>query len=263
MTASTLLRVAGLDLSYTRAGRTTRAVRDVSFEVAAGEVLAVVGESGSGKSSVAKCIVGLARPDRGTVELAGTPLSRGRRSKEERRRIQMVFQDPRSALDPRMTVFTLIDEGWRAHRAIAPTDRRAAAAALMDSVGLDPALLDRRPSQISGGQAQRVSIARALAIEPELLVCDEAVSALDVSVQTQVLALLADIRRRLNLAMLFITHDLGVVRLIADRVAVMHQGEIVEMGSVDDVFAAPRQEYTQTLLAAALDLATAPVEGGK
>ncbi len=253
---TTLLSVDGLDLSYTRAGRTTRAVRDVSFEVAAGEVLAVVGESGSGKSSLAKCIVGLAQPDRGAIELAGAPLGRRRRSKEERRRVQMVFQDPRSALDPRMTVFSLIDEGWRTHRSIAPTDRRAAAGALLESVGLDPLLLDRRPSQISGGQAQRVSIARALAVEPELLVCDEAVSALDVSVQTQVLALLAEIRTRLKLTMVFITHDLGVVRRIADRVAVMYLGEIVEIGPVDEVFAAPEQEYTRTLLSAALDLAT-------
>jgi ABC-type glutathione transport system ATPase component len=250
-----LLAVDRLTLSYARAGRTTLAVDEVSLAVKRGEVLAVVGESGSGKSSLARCIVGLAHPDSGTIELEGSPLGR-RRAKEQRRRVQMVFQDPRSALDPRMSVFALLDEGWRTHPSTAPADRRGEAGRLLQSVGLGPELLDRRPSQISGGQAQRVSIARALAVGPELLVCDEAVSALDVSVQTQVLALLAEIRERLQLTMLFITHDLGVVRRIADRVAVMHRGRVVETGTVDDVFRAPTQEYTRELLSAALDLST-------
>jgi oligopeptide transport system ATP-binding protein len=252
---STMLQLDHLDLLYRRAGRTTRAVNAVSLTVAHGEVVAIVGESGSGKSSLAKCVVGLANPSRGTMLLDGAPLG-ARRTREQRRRIQMVFQDPRSSLNPRMSVFQLINEAWSSHRAVAPEDRRDAAAALLASVGLSAEYLDRRPGQISGGQAQRVSIARALAVNPDLLVCDEAVSALDVSVQTQVLALLAEIRERLNLTMIFITHDLGVVRRIADRVAVMYQGEVVELGTVDDVFDNPQQDYTKVLLSAALDLAT-------
>lgn len=250
-----MLQIDDLDLKYRRAGRTTHAVKDVTVSVAHGEVLAIVGESGSGKSSLAKCVVGLAAPSHGTMTLDGAPLG-ARRAREQRRRIQMVFQDPRSSLNPRMTVFQLINEAWNSHRSTAPADRRGAAAALLASVGLGPEYLDRRPGQVSGGQAQRVSIARALAVGPDLLVCDEAVSALDVSVQTQVLALLAEIRERLNLTMIFITHDLGVVRRIADRVAVMYQGEIVELGTVDQVFDDPQHDYTKLLLSAALDLAT-------
>jgi ABC-type glutathione transport system ATPase component len=252
---SDILAVKGLDFSYVRQGRRTRAVKDASLAVGRGEVLGIVGESGCGKSSLARLLVGLARPDAGTITLMGETLSR-HRSREQRRAMQMVFQDPRSALNPRMSVFELIEEGWKTHPGIAPPDRRAEAAALIGRVGLEPALLGRRPAQLSGGQVQRVGIARALAVRPELLICDEAVSALDVSVQTQVLKLLAEIRRDLRLAMIFISHDLGVVRQISDRVAVMHQGEIVETGAAEQIFEAPAHPYTKALVSAALDLAT-------
>lgn len=250
---SPLLEVKDVSVGYVRRGRRTQALRDVGIEISPGEVLGVVGESGSGKSTLARCITGLIAPDVGEIRFAGERISQ-RRSKQQRRRIQMVFQDPRSALNPRMTVFQLIEEGWLTHRGIAPTDPRTAAGELLEDVGLGVDLLDRRQSQLSGGQAQRIGIARALAVQPDLLLCDEAVSALDVSVQTQVLGLLARIRRDLELTMMFISHDLGVVRQIADRVAVMYLGEIVEVGSVDDIFEKPRHSYTRTLLDAALDL---------
>jgi peptide/nickel transport system ATP-binding protein/oligopeptide transport system ATP-binding protein len=167
----------------------------------------------------------------------------------------MVFQDPRAALNPRMTAARLIEEGWRTYPDIAPrTDRRAALLALMERVGLDPALADRRPAALSGGQCQRVSIARALAVRPRVLVCDEAVSALDVSVQAQILSLLAELRASEHVSLLFISHDLGVVRQLADRVAVMHHGEIVEESATEPLFTDPQHPYTRTLLAAALDL---------
>jgi ABC-type glutathione transport system ATPase component len=254
MSGSALLSVEHLNLTYVRGNRRTHAVKDVSVEVATGEVLGIVGESGCGKSSLARCLAGLAHPESGRILLAGQELG-GHRSRAQHRAMQMVFQDPRSALNPRMSVFDLVAEGWRTHRNTAPSKPREAAAALLQRVGLDAELLDRRPGALSGGQAQRVAIARALAVSPELLICDEAVSALDVSVQTQVLALLADIRRQMRLTMIFISHDLGVVRQISDRVAVMYFGEIVEIGPAEEVFDRPRHVYTQKLLSAALDLA--------
>lgn len=249
-----LLEVDGLTLVYSRAGKKLTAVKDVDLVVAPGEVVGVVGESGSGKSSLARCIVGLAKLDSGRVLLNDDSIGE-RRSLEQRREIQMVFQDPRSALNPRLSVFDLVNEAWKTHPQTAPAgDRRDAVAALLQRVGIGPELLERQPRQLSGGQAQRVSIARALAVKPSLLVCDEAVSALDVSVQTQILALLAAVREEFGLAMVFISHDLGVVRQIADRVAVMYLGEIVETGDTEVVFEAPEHEYTKSLLDAALDL---------
>ncbi len=167
----------------------------------------------------------------------------------------MVFQDPRSSLNPRLTVGRIVAEGWEAHPSAAPDgDRAAAVRTLLDQVGLDATVIDRRPAELSGGQCQRVSIARALALRPRLLVCDEAVSALDVSVQAQILRLLVDLRERYDLSILFITHDLGVVRQIAHRVAVMRRGELVETGDTETLFAEPRHPYTRELLDAALDI---------
>lgn len=255
-----MLEIADLHVSFGGRGRRRRgalaAVDGVSLRVAAEETLAVVGESGSGKTTVARCVVGLQRPDAGTITLDGKPLgSAVRRSSEERRAIQMVFQDPRSSLNPRMTVAAIVGEAWRTHPAAAPDGDRAAALhrALAD-VGLDEDVADRRPGDLSGGQCQRVSIARALAVKPRLLVCDEAVSALDVSVQAQILRLLVDLRESHRLALLFISHDLGVVHQIADRVAVMRRGVVVEEGAAGEVLGAPQHEYTQALLDAALDL---------
>jgi peptide/nickel transport system ATP-binding protein len=252
-----VLRTRGLDKTYQdrslfRPARTVHAVDRVAIEVRRGETLGIVGESGSGKSTVARCIARLVEPSEGEIligdeDIAKLPTGRLR---AQRRRIQIVFQDPYRSLNPRRTVGQSIIEGpmnYGVPRAGALERARA----LMALVRLDPAALDRYPHQFSGGQRQRICIARALAMEPELLIADEAVSALDVSVQAQVLALLDDIRRRLRLAMLFITHDLRVAAQICDRVAVMHKGRIVEEGPVADVFAAPQHAYTKALFDAA------------
>ena len=258
MPADTLLEARALDISYSRrsrGGADHRIVRDVAFSLGQGEVLALVGESGSGKTTVARAIVGLVRFD-GDLRFGpeGTSLS-GHRSHGLRQQIQMVFQDPRSSLNPRMTVESIVREAWRTHPASAPEgDPRVELVRLLDRVGLPEAVLDRRPGQLSGGQCQRVSIARALALKPRLIVCDEAVSALDVSVQAQILRLLLDLKESFGISLLFITHDLGVVRQIADSVAVMEKGEIVEQGATEAVFTAPRHSYTRALLGAALDL---------
>ncbi|MFC9745032.1 ABC transporter ATP-binding protein [Streptomyces niveus] len=255
-----LLDVRDLRVSYGGRGigrrRAAPAVDGVSLSVAPEETLGLVGESGSGKTTVARCVAGLLRPGAGTITLDGRPLGRaGRRSPESRRAVQMVFQDPRSSLNPRMTVASVIAEVWNTHPVTAPDgDRTEALHRLLADMGLDPEVASRRAGDLSGGQCQRVSIARALAVRPRLLVCDEAVSALDVSVQAQILRLLADLRARHRLAMLFISHDLGVVHQIADRVAVMHRGVLVEEGRTGDVLTAPRHAYTRTLLDAALDL---------
>ncbi|MEU9449738.1 dipeptide/oligopeptide/nickel ABC transporter ATP-binding protein [Streptomyces sp. NPDC048277] len=245
------------DLRVTYGGRRGRAaVAGVSLSVAPEETLGLVGESGSGKTTVARCVAGLLRPGAGTVTFEGRPLGRaGRRPPELQRAVQMVFQDPRSSLNPRMTVAAIIAEVWSTHPVTAPKgDRTEALHRLLADMGLDPEVAARRAGDLSGGQCQRVSIARALAVRPRLLVCDEAVSALDVSVQAQILRLLVDLRGRHRLAMLFISHDLGVVHQIADRVAVMRRGVIVEEGRTGEVLTAPRHEYTRALLDAALDL---------
>ncbi|MFD9868120.1 ABC transporter ATP-binding protein [Streptomyces niveus] len=264
-----LLDVRGLHVSYRGRGSGRRggtvAVDGVSLSVAPEETLGLVGESGSGKTTVARCVAGLLRPKAGTLTFDGRPLGRaGRRSPEARRAVQMVFQDPRSSLNPRMTVASIIAEVWHTHPVTAPEgDRTLALHRLLADMGLDPEVASRRAGDLSGGQCQRVSIARALAVRPRLLVCDEAVSALDVSVQAQILRLLIDLRDRHRLAMLFISHDLGVVHQIADRVAVMRRGVIVEQGATGEVLTAPRHPYTRELLDAALDLADPVPDGGK
>ncbi|MFE0464378.1 ATP-binding cassette domain-containing protein, partial [Kitasatospora sp. NPDC058965] len=244
-----LLEAAGLGKSYQ--GRAV--LHEVSFTVRTGEVLGLVGESGSGKTTAARIVLGLERPDSGSVLLAGRPWSAvpERRRRADRLRIQAVQQDPLGSFDPRFTVARVIGEAVA--RAGVPRGpvRRRRTAELLDQVGLSAGLLGRRPGELSGGQRQRVAIARALAPAPQLLVCDEPVSALDVSVQAQILDLLADLRRELGLAMLFISHDLGVVQHLADRVAVMQGGRLVETGDVAAVFGAPRAAYTRHLLAAA------------
>lgn len=250
-----MLEVSDLQVTFGGRRNAVVAVDGVSLRVEPEETLAVVGESGSGKTTVARCVVGLQWPESGTVTFDGKPLGpAARRPPEAKRAIQMVFQDPRTSLNPRMTVAALIGEAWRTHPATAPADRTEALHRALADVGLDEDVVDRRPGDLSGGQCQRVSIARALAVQPRLLVCDEAVSALDVSVQAQILRLLVDLRTRHHLALLFISHDLGVVHQIADRVAVMRQGIVVEEGAAGDVLGAPSHEYTQALLDAALDL---------
>ncbi|MEV0194123.1 ABC transporter ATP-binding protein [Kitasatospora purpeofusca] len=235
-------------------------VRDVSFRLHAGETLGLVGESGSGKTTTARIVLGLERPDTGTVLLGGRPWSAltERRRRADRLRIQAVQQDPLGSFDPRFTVERLVAEAVARTGVPRGQERLKRVTELLDQVGLPATLLARRPTELSGGQRQRVAIARALAPAPALLVCDEPVSALDLSVQAQILDLLADLRRELGLALLFISHDLGVVQHLADRVAVMKDGRLVETATVDRLFAEPADPYTRRLLAA-----TAPVGAGR
>lgn len=232
------------------------ALKGISFDLKAGETVAVVGESGSGKSTLARILLRLDDPDSGTAHWKGQDLfalSPGELFKL-RRDLQMVFQDPTQSLNPRMTVYQLISEAWVIHPEILPKAKwRARAAELLDQVGLSPEHMGRYPHQFSGGQRQRIAIARALALEPQLIVCDEAVSALDVSVQAQVVSLLDKLRREMGIAFIFIAHDLPLVRDFADYVMVMQKGEVVEFGTVGQVFDNPQQRYTQALISATLD----------
>jgi peptide/nickel transport system ATP-binding protein len=232
--------------------REVRAALRVSLEVRRGETLGIVGESGSGKTTVARSIARLIDPTAGEIWLEDREIGRlrARRLRPHRRRIQIVFQDPYRSLNPRRTVGASIVEGPMNY-GLARDEAYRRARSLMALVNLDPSALSRYPHQFSGGQRQRICIARALAMEPELLIADEAVSALDVSVQAQVLELLDDIRRRLDLAMLFITHDLRVAAQVCDAVAVMHRGRVVEYGPAAEIFADPKDDYTRSLFAAA------------
>lgn len=227
----------------------TLAVRDVSFTLGQGHILGLVGESGSGKSSVARCIAGYQRPTFGSVRLDGVDLAEPS-ARSARRRIQMVFQDPYSSLNPSMTLRQAIREPVAVHRLRPKPEIDARVEELATLVGLDHRLLDAHPRQLSGGQRQRASIARALALEPEVLVADEPVSALDVSVQAVVLNLLADLREQLGMSILFISHDIAVVAHLCDDVVVMASGDVVESGPTTQVFEAPRHAYTRELLAA-------------
>ncbi|NNG34802.1 ATP-binding cassette domain-containing protein [Nakamurella aerolata] len=229
---------------------TFTAVDDVSLELHSGETLALVGESGSGKSTTARMLAQLITPSDGTVELGGRQYA-GRRLGEFRRQVQVVFQDPFSSLNPRHRVEQIISAPMRYLDLPKPAGGwTARVKELMERVGLNPDHSQRFPSQFSGGQAQRIGIARAIAVEPSVVICDEAVSALDVSVQARVLELLRELQQQDHYSYLFITHDLAVVREIAHRIAVMSQGKIVETGDRQQIFTNPQQEYTRTLLAA-------------
>jgi peptide/nickel transport system ATP-binding protein len=232
--------------------RDVRAADEVNLEVRKGQTLGLVGESGSGKSTVARCIVRLIKPTAGEIRLGGVDLApmRPAELRPLRRRVQIVFQDPYRSLNPRRTVGEALLEG-PLHYGLPRAAALARAGKLMDLVRMEAAALGRYPHQFSGGQRQRICIARALAMEPELLIADEAVSALDVSVQAQVLALLEEIRTRLHLAMVFITHDLRVAAQVCDQVAVMRAGRVVEYGPAARILVDPEHEYTRALLAAA------------
>ena len=229
------------------------ALDNLSVDIVRGEALGVVGESGCGKTTLANMLMLLERPSEGRILYEGrdtAAFSKDER-KQYRREVQMVFQDTVGALDPRMTVADAISEPWNVHRGFAPKkERPAKIRELLGRVGLNPELVSRYPHQLSGGQRQRVGIARALALEPKVLICDEPVSALDVSVQAQVLNLLSDLRDEFGLTYVFIAHDLSVVRHVSDRVAVMYLGKIVEIGDEGDVLLRPSHPYTQALLSA-------------
>lgn len=229
---------------------TVEAVKHLTFDLHAGECLAIVGESGSGKTTTLLEIMDLAPADDTTITLAGTDVAQmtPRQRRASRKDIQIVFQDPVSSLDPRQTVKEIITEPLTSLGFSGDADDRVAE--LMGLVGLDSDHVDRFPGQFSGGQRQRIGLARALATNPKIIVLDEPVSALDVSVQAGIINLLHDLKRRLGLSLLFIAHDLSVIRHLSDRVAVMYHGEFVEQGPTDEVFTNPRHDYTRTLLAA-------------
>jgi oligopeptide/dipeptide ABC transporter ATP-binding protein len=229
-----------------------RAVDGVSFSIAAGETLGLVGESGSGKTTIGRALLGLNRPASGHIRLDGRDIDAfgGAERKTLPRRIQMVFQDPYGSLNPRLSVRAVLAEVLAFHHIVPADEIEGEVARLLALVGLSPALADRRPRHLSGGQRQRVGLARALAVRPSLLVLDEPVAALDVSIQAQVLNLLQDLRRELGLTMLFIAHELGVVRHVSNRVAVMYLGRIMETGTAEEVFGGARHPYTTSLIEA-------------
>src|SRR6056297_419975 len=251
-----ILDVSGLGKIYRSGGglfskpTETHAARDVCFSLARGETLGIVGESGSGKSTVARCLVRLLKPDSGRIDLDGIDVAGlGKRAlRPHRRRVQMVFQDPFASLNPRRRVREILAEG-PITQGKPPEEAHARSAELLELVGLEPRVADRFPHEFSGGQRQRIGLARALALEPEVLVADEPVSALDVSVQAQVLELMDEIRVRLGLSVVFITHDLRVAAQVCDRIAVMQRGLIVEQGATAEVFADPQHAYTRELFA--------------
>ncbi|WP_454849456.1 ABC transporter ATP-binding protein [Rhizobium binxianense] len=232
--------------------KTIRAVDDVTLSLASGETLALVGESGCGKSTLGRLLMRLIEPSHGSIELDGQDITRldGKAMHRIRRKIQLIFQDPFASLNPRMTVGQMIEEPLMLHNIRPARERPGRVAELLSAVGLSPQHADRYPHEFSGGQRQRIVIARALAAEPAVIVCDEPVSALDVSVRSQILNLLASLQQQLGISYLFISHDLSVVRHTSDRVAVMYLGRIVEIGDVEEVFSNPRHPYTQALISA-------------
>lgn len=257
--AGPLLQAQALSRSFVlrrsllgRPSRALTAVDGITFDLAAGETLALVGESGCGKSTLGRLVMRLIDPSSGRVVLDGVDVTAlpQRRLRRFRRDIQMIFQDPYASLNPRMNVGQILAEPLMLHGIVPRAGRRARVMELLELVGLGAHQAERYPHEFSGGQRQRIVIARALAVEPKVVVCDEAVSALDVSIRAQILNLLQDLQARLGLAYLFISHDLGVVRHVADRVAVMYLGRIVEQGPAEAVFADPRHPYTRALLSA-------------
>jgi oligopeptide transport system ATP-binding protein len=255
-----LLQVGGLRKEFPvrsgflieRVSHTVNAVDGVSFEIEEGQTLGLVGESGSGKSTTGYCILQLLKPTAGSIRFQGQELTGlGREGmRRMRREMQIVFQDPYSSLDPRMTVGDIVAEPLEVHSVGSRRNRRARVRELLDVVGFNPDYENRYPHEFSGGQRQRVGVARALALNPSLIVCDEPVSALDVSIQAQILNLLKDLQRDFGLTYLFISHDLAVVRSMSDHIAVMKDGQIVETGTADDVYETPKHEYTRALLTA-------------
>ncbi len=256
---SRLVEIEGLTKIFERrsslffgGGRATRAVDGVDLTIAKGETLGLVGESGSGKSTTGRLVLRLIEPTAGTIRFEGEDIGRMSRAalRAARQRMQIVFQDPYGSLNPRMTVADILAEALTIHGEGSPAERKRRAAETLDLVRLPASALDRYPHEFSGGQRQRIGIARALMLRPSFIVCDEVVSALDVSVQAQIINLLQDLQRELGLTYLFISHNLAVVRHVSTRIAVMYFGRIVEIGAADALFAAPAHPYTRDLLAA-------------
>jgi ABC-type oligopeptide transport system ATPase subunit len=250
--APTLLRIAGLVRHFTQSGRTVRAVDGVDLEVREGETLGLVGESGCGKTTLGKLVLRLLDADAGAIEFEGTDIARWsqRQLLPVRPRLQMIFQDPYASLHPRMNVWQTLEEPLIVHRRGTAAERRDRVRWLMDRVGLPLGAASRYPHEFSGGQRQRIGIARALALEPRLIVCDEPVSALDVSVRAQIINLLDRLRRELRISYLFISHDLAIVQHIADRIAVMCLGRIVETADRATLWREPQHPYTRSLIEA-------------
>jgi oligopeptide transport system ATP-binding protein len=265
--SSAFLQIDHLSVHFTQKSRAwgapprvIKAVDDVSLQIQRGEILGLVGESGCGKSTLSRCVLQLIRPTAGAIYLDGVNLSTlsARELRLARLNFQMVFQDPYASLNPRFTIYSTLLEALSTRGFIPRQDRTARVAELMLKVGLDPKFMRKYPHEFSGGQRQRIAIARALAPNPLLLIADEPVSALDVSIQSQIINLLLELSREMNLTMLFISHDLSVVRFIADRIAVMQAGKIVEMGPAEQVSDSPQHAYTQKLQAAVPRLAVTP-----
>jgi ABC-type glutathione transport system ATPase component len=263
MTGEPLLEVEGVvkefGLRRTLTERVTRtetaahrAVDDVSFTLGRGEILGLAGGSGSGKTTLARCLIRLVEPDAGTIAVDGVDVraATGRDLRELRRRMQMIFQDPYASLNPRMTVGTALHEAGRVHKRPGSEDAERFVRTALERVHLSARMAERHPRELSGGQRQRVAVARALAVDPEILIADEAVSALDVSVQAQLLNLFLDLRDELGVAILFVAHQLAVIAEVADRVAIMNTGRLVEIGETATVFGNPQDAYTKALLAA-------------
>ncbi|PCI85417.1 MAG: glutathione ABC transporter ATP-binding protein [Hyphomicrobiales bacterium] len=246
-----VLNYQSVNVSYTRPdGSIVKAMQNVSVNLHKGEILGIVGESGSGKTTFAKIAVGLVKPSSGGIQFEDKPLSfSGQRGKKLRQRIQYVLQDSLGSLDPRIDVLSQVIEPLTIHNVGAPNQRRDKAIKLLERMGITASLFSRYPRSLSGGQRQRISLARSLILQPEILICDESVSALDVAVQAQTLNLLVELQRELNLSILFISHDLSVIRHISDRVVVMRFGEIVELADTHSLFNTPKHEYTKSLIA--------------
>lgn len=246
-----LFEIKGLSKSYGRGANKRFAIKDITLDFPAHRSIGIVGESGSGKSTLARCLVGLLKPDSGNILYKGKTVSTFTEedSRKFRQEVQMVFQDPYSSLNPRMKVQEIVSEGIEVFRlAKNKEDLLAKTKSVLNQVGIPDEMFSRYPRQFSGGQRQRISIARSLAVSPEVLICDEPVSSLDVSIQAQILNLLRDLSRDLSLSMIFISHDLGVIRYIADYIVVMQNGQIQEQGTPAQIFENPQSEYTKSLL---------------
>lgn len=245
-----ILKVERLNKTFpnnTKEGITV--LKNVSFSIDEGKVLGIVGESGSGKTTLAKCLLGIENYQSGEIFFKGNKISM-QRTLDLRQKIQFIFQDPYSSLNPRLTIEAIVGEGLRIHKIVDKKNIRKRVIELLEDVGLDETAVERYPHEFSGGQRQRIGLARALAIEPELLICDEPIASLDISIQAQIINLLLDLQKKQKLTMIFIAHDLAMVRYVSDDIAVMNKGEIIEISSTEQLYSSPKELYTKNLIAA-------------